>query len=169
VGAPPRLFSHPPVVPNHSVEPDMARPSTRALPLLWFSPHGDDSWGRGALGFNFTRKLNDQINSRGSAPSGPSAPPNIYLAIQFSKKIEPPEAPKEPSPRTLGNRAALPAQSRSTLFPLTSSLLYYTIQTQFLLATKSAAVITRACSSTRGELFLCLKYPSMGNANKLAV
>ena len=61
------------------------------------------------------------------------------------------------------------AQSALTINSTTSSLFYYTIQTQFLLATKSAAVITRACSSTRGELYLCLKYPSMGNANKLAV
>ena len=84
VGAPPRLFSHPPVVPNHSVEPDMARPSTRALPCSGSRPMATQLHHGGSGPFNFFPKLNGQIKSRALGWLGLLI---FFLCVNFAKKL----------------------------------------------------------------------------------
>ena len=126
----------------------MARPSPErsglALPALWYAPRRLAHCSGPPL-IQFYREIDD-MNKVGKRLWGKRG--RFFWGNQFQKKIELGDAQSCKMPPPLGTpehtALARARQSALTINSTTSSLLYYTIQTQFLLATKSAAVTTRA-------------------------
>jgi len=139
---------------------------SRALWLRSGTPHGVWLPALAPLPFNFFVKLKSSEEARGVAQS---ALADSFGSFNFRIKLNwgvPRALDCLPPWGHQGAQSALmkscSSQSALTINSTTSSLFYYTIQTQFLLATKSAAVITRACSGTRGETVSASEVPVNG-------